>query len=290
VVLAETNPTQRPRRAVFFGVQNADDPATAMSTKDLVKPLAELTRRSAKQAGAENAWSVDTIIGEKATKANLANLLGPHGAPDLLFTASHGVGFPNNHELQLDTQGALLCQDWPGPVKWREPVPPKFYFAASDVPGNANLRGMIAFHFACYGLGTPSRDEFFHSPDPRAIAPHAFVASLPKRLLSRPGGRGALAVIGHIERAWSYSFAWPDAGAQITVFQELVALLMQGFPVGHAIESFNERYAELATDLTNQLTNIRFGLIVDDLELSETWTAHNDARNYAILGDPAVKL
>ena len=38
---------------------------------------------------------------------------------------------------------------------------------------------------------------------------------LPMRLLNQ----GALAVIGHIERAWGYSFFWPNAGEQVTVFE-----------------------------------------------------------------------
>jgi hypothetical protein len=282
VITAESTGATRPRRAVFFGVENAGDRATAMSIKHLVTPLSD------KVKAAQPSWRIETFVGPDATKSNLSRLLGPEGSPALLFTASHGMGFQNGDDRQLTTQGALLCGDWPGPDKWQGPVPKDFYFAASDVTNEAAIHGMIAIHFACYGLGTPHLDEFSQPPNEQPIAPYAFVAPLPQRMLGIPNG--ALAVVGHIERAWSYSFAWPGAGSQITAFQDLFYRLMNGNRVGYALESFNERSAELASMLSDERDQIAFNKTPDDAALSGLWIALNDARNYAILGDPAVKL
>jgi hypothetical protein len=284
LVAAESSPPAR-RTVAVFGPRNPDDVATAMSTGLLLEPLA------AELAQGNPSWAIETHVGPgQATKAALLGLLTGAEPPSLLLTAGHGMTFPNGHPGQLAHQGALLCQDWPGSGAWRAPIPQDFYLAGDDLPDASGPAGTIAFLFACYGAGTPRDDDFLQSGGaPVRIAPEAFVAGLPRRMLGHPSG-AALAVIGHVERAMSYSFAWPRAGGQLDVFQSAFSTLLAGGRVGKSMEFFNDRYAALTTELESVRETISFGGTVDPAEVAGLWTARNDARNYVILGDPAVRL
>jgi hypothetical protein len=281
VLAAEKGASDLARRAVFFGVCNPDDPATSLSADHLVIPLADQFRTSN--------WEIRTCTAEDATKAELARVLGGEATPAFLFTACHGIGFPATDNRQRSHQGALLCQDWPGPTNWKGPILSDHFFSATDVGEGASLNGLIAFHFACYGAGTPKWDEFRPHQEPkgrRELAPNSFISQLPQRLLGHPRG-GALAVIGHVDRAWTYSFRWDDGGRQLAAFESVVRRILGGVPVGFAMEYFNQRYAELSTDLSEELEDAEDG--ADDETLCKLWTARNDARNYVVLGDPAVR-
>ncbi len=122
------------------------------------------------------------------------------------------------------------------------------------------------------------------------IAPRNLVARLPQKLLSLEKG-GALAVIGHVDRAWSYSFVWAEAGQQIETFQDMLTHLLRGHPIGWAMEHFNNHHAALSVELSKLLTKIQKGnTTISDKELATAWTSSHDARNYIIIGDPAVRL
>jgi hypothetical protein len=283
VVAAETKGISRGKKAAFFGVANENDRATQMSAEHLISPLAEGMKKDYKD------WKLDVVTPGNATKANLANYLGGKNTPALLFTASHGMNFKLNDPRQLPHTGAILTQDWPGP-KARVPITDNFYFSADDLASDADVFGMIAFIFACYGGGVPKMDNFYRQAfgEQKAIAPHAFLAQLPMRLLSHPRG-GALAVFAHIERAWGSSIMWDGTVRDVETFDSTIDALLNGKPAGNATEYFNERYAEISTDLTTELDETT-PETQDDIKLAGMWTSNNDARNYALLGDPAVTL
>jgi hypothetical protein len=287
VVQAEAEGPVCNRRLALFGVSNPDDYATNLSADRLVRPLAKRLETPASWQRARD-WQVSSFVAEEATKERLGRLLGGEEAPALLFTASHGMGFPNGDPLQRAHQGSLLCQDWPGPKQWRGSVPPDLYFSGDDVNGDARLHGLVTFHFACHGVGTPATDEFAISngTSPRTLAPSPFVARLPQRLLAS----GALAVIGHVERTWAYSFLGKLSLSQLDAFEWALRMMMDGCPVGYAMEWFNQWYGELSTDLTLAVQKIGYGEKLSDEDLAGLWTANNDARNYAVTGDPAVRV
>lgn len=287
VVAGEEHPAPIVRRASFFGVHNEDDRATELSITHLVSPLADKLQKK------HSTWSVERILAAAATKSALSDCL--RSAPSLLFTASHGIGFPRGHPNQLASQGALLCQEWQGPLRHRGALAPELYFGADDVPLAADLSRTVVFHFACYGAGTPLHDDYAPAGTaPAQIADKPFIARLPQRLLGKPDG-GALAVIGHVERAWSYSFSWPGLGAQIQTFENSLHAMMAGARVGFAMEAFAMKHADLAIAINGELSDIQYnaevpGYKVDDYKMAGLWTAHNDARSYLLLGDPAVRI
>jgi hypothetical protein len=300
VKLAETGQVKLPRRAGFFGVANPDDKATELSSKYLVSPLHQKLQeiqpftRWVEEGDIRRKlqldWQFDSFLAEQATKAQLGRLLGGEQTPALLFTASHGMEFPQDDSRQIPHQGALLCQDWPGPNQWRGAIGQDFYFAGDDLGSDVNVLGLIAFCFACFGAGTPRLDQFARQAfkDQReVIAPHNFIGGLPKRLLSR----GALAVIGHVERAWGYSFLSPGVGTQTGTFESTLLQLFSGDPVGWTTESLNMRYADLATALATILEELDYDPnYINPYDLAQKWTEHNDSRSYVVIGDPAVRI
>jgi hypothetical protein len=275
------------RRAVMFATEHDFDAATQLFMRQVARPLAT------GEAGSSSVWDrqrfeLETFFGDNATKSTLANILlgKEHGTPALLFSGSHGMEFTSDDPRQSDLQGAVVCQDWGGFGNIKE----EHWFAGSDVPIDAKVFGLIHFFFACHGGGCPELDNYDRlNQQPRRIAQKPFFSRLPQKMLSHPQG-GALAGLAHIERAWAYSFQGQRGGPQIQGFRDVIGRLLRGERIGQATDMFNIRWAALSTELANLHADLLHGADVPLKTLGKLWVARDDARNFMIFGDPAVRL
>jgi len=279
VVAAEKGQVTVDRRAAFLGVANPGDDATRTTRRHLIEPLAQFVARE------KPGWRVDPLVDEGARKRAVLEMLRQPRPPALLFTASHGMCYPAKHALQLPYQGSLVMQDWPGDDA---PSLADHCFTADDVAG-LQTSGMIAFEVACFGAATPDVNEFLDYAEgipgwQPILAETPFLSALPKRLLANR----ALAVVGHIDTAFCTTFS---EGATTATFESALKRLLEGARIGYAMDYFRLRHAELSVGLTAMIDNAnRTGSKTSEAELALNWLQNNDARNYVVLGDPAVRM
>ncbi len=278
------------RKAVVWGTHHPGDVFTDLSTAYLTTPLC-IGESDEPALGSKHAFSLRCLTGWEATKVNLLNVLRckeDKNPPAILFTASHGMGWPKEDlQSQQANQGALLCQDWAGIGR----IGSSHYLTAEEISDDANVQGMVAMIVACYGAGVPAFDAFLkdRKQSPVAIANEPFISALPQRLLSHPHG-GALAVIGHVERIWSLSFVPPGLPPQLIPFRNFFGRVMSGEPIGHAMSDFNKRYAVFAAELSKELDETQPAPKPSDEELVWKWIERTDAQNFVVLGDPAARI
>jgi hypothetical protein len=287
------------RQVALFATRNENDKATNLLMNKVVLPLVNGTSIT-KPIGQTNRQNFNfqvfsKFLGDYATKPALNSIFQgdiPNGPPAILFTGSHGksVSDPANAQLP-DLMGAPICQEW---VRGAGPSKPDQYFAGADLPSDAKVHGMIHFMFACYGAGWPKVDTYSRTQrKPTPVSPEPMMARLPSKLLAHPGG-GALAVLGHIDRAWSWSFQSDDGTAQTGDFRMILNALMSGDRIGQATDRFNGNWGALSVgiaDLLQQIKTKSRKLSPEKLkQLKNQWIARDDARNYVVFGDPAVRL
>ena len=299
VVAAEKKKLARKREAAFYGTANAvDDSPTRQSRSELIEPLAEFVSKGTERHDKNGevvekiAWTAKCPPASEVTKAGLVELV--RNPPALVMVASHGMDLSKAtgdaaERNRKRFNGSLLSQDHVF-VKGDKAPPPKFesFLTFEDVPKEAKLHGSIFLIFACFGGGTPEIEDFIDGGGSgRRLAEESFLAALPKRLLTG----GALAVIAHVERVWTTSFKTKHGLTQLQTFEHTFNELMLGSPVGFAMESFNTKWAELSTTLVTEIRNERNrgNLNADNGPLRNLWEAMYDARNFCVIGDPAVR-
>ena len=271
IVAQEREPRRRWRRLTLFGTDNGDE-ITGLTSQYLVPPLA----KKLKQIKSDD-WAVDIVAPEDAGKIKLTELLAQPSAPALLMTAGHGAV---SSKKALELQGALICSEWQGGK-----LAANAYFSGADVHADHDYRGLIAFFFACFSAGTPQFDSFV-SPGKKPWQWHAypFIGDLPQAMLGHKNG--PLALIAHVDQAFQFSFLWNDNILGIDHFAGTFYRLMAGKRIGYAMEPFRRRYAAALASIKRAK---RLRKTSKD-DLIKRWIGYQDARYYAVLGDPAVRL
>lgn len=278
VVDAEAHRYRRRRGAAFFAPQNGDDSASRRTRHDLVEPLASYVEEKTR-------WPVERYTGTEADRDRLIKLFSDDVAPALLFNGCHGLTLEIDDPRQFERQGALVTSDWngQGSVKDHQCV------AASDLDKQRGPAGLVVFNFACFGGGTPTHDNFDQTVGSiKPIAEVPFVSALSQHLLRKRDG--ALAVVSHVDRAWTTSFDWYRDTGQRAVFECVLEELLKGRTVGDSMERFGQLTGDLAVRLARKWELRHRGQPFDLAHFGRLWVAHNDARNFVVFGDPAVRL
>lgn len=278
---------RRDRSIAYVATRHEMDQSTNYSSDELVLPLLNGFDGRVPLATRLKFAPHGLVEGRATRDAILGLLSGEGGRPGVLFSATHGIDLPFGHPDLIAQQGALVCQDWSG----YGPAERRHWLAGADLPAGLDLTGLIGVCFACFSTGCPSHDQFRLSREepPKAIAPYPFLAQLPQQLLER----GALAVLGHVDRAWSYSFREGGLPAQTQAFEDLLGRIMAGKRLGEATDQFNTRQGQVAVRLTMLLDNYSFAPADAPFGLQEIgprWAEFQDARAYSLLGDPAARL
>jgi hypothetical protein len=299
-------------RAAFYTVRDGTR-ATEAGFAKLIMPCVERCTRTARdKAWAFPAEAID-VRGAAASAAPAPDdLLALAAArhPQVLLSMSHGMGPPRRRSWTpaeaRDLQGAMSFGA-EGAITGRELAAQPF------------LPGGIWIYFACFGAGTPSTSAYHHWLDllaregmtelgPLGAALHGldhasgFVSGVAKAALANPDG--PLAILGHIDLAWSYSYEElrVDGDRRITGsnrslnFFHVMSKLVAGERAGAAGLALQLQLGSVAAELTahydrcKRAGSIEGAAPADVLALGNLWMLHQDLLGYAWLGDPAVRL
>lgn len=278
----EVAPVRR-KEVGFFAPVHSGDNSTQASERHFIRPLVEGDPDQEVKILQQLEATAVVASGPEATRERLLQMLaGGSSQPAIVWTAGHGMAFDATDPEQFQLQGALLTGDWPGFDK----IERAHYVAGSDLGPDADVRGLVAFLFACFGAGTPHIDSYPSRTGARPeIAPRPFVAALPQAMLAR----GALGVVGHVDLAYGYSFKPRGVkGAQIGPYNNFLGHLLSSHCLGTATCDLSGRAAVLGAQVADAL--MPGNTPPEATEMASIWCERNDARGYILLGDPAIKL
>jgi hypothetical protein len=288
-------------RATYFTVRDGTA-ATELGHRMLMQPCiadAEAQRAAGRFPVSELA-AIEEHDPVRAADRWLAAAAGV--GPGVLFSCSHGVGAPRDGwkkpELRRELQGAPCLgggQHLEAEVLARSPF----------VPNGVWLM------FACFGAGTPRISAYHHwLRRLQAHGEHAddlapvkaslpgdgeppFLAKAAQAALANPAG--PLAIISHLDLAWSYGFCDLEKmsqGERHRRFYEVVAQLVKGTRVGLAMDSLRSERSKVRAEIMAAVDAEARGEAMEDHQarLGHRWMMLQDLDGYVALGDPAARL
>lgn len=301
VVARETAEPEARGRALFYTVQDGTSAVQAGYAR-LVEPCMKMTNEWSARGKLDLSSVTEIPYSDWSPDEMLAVAGGRE--PAVMLSLSHGLGAPRkgwrSPEQQRALQGALsMGQESP--------------LTADAVRETAFLPGGVWFCVACFAAGTPEASAFYpwlsllaEAGGDRQAAKEVlrslprpgerpFVAALPQALLANP--KGPLAVIGHMDLAWTFGFTDPQSkkSRASRMFSTLRSLL-DGSRVGVGLDALMNTYRETNDDLTARYQLQRDALArgqpdpVVPRALGQLWMQRNDLRGYVLLGDPAARL
>jgi hypothetical protein len=279
MVSSEQNTRPVPKRLAIFGPSHGEDIATKLTSERFLPSFIATLRQRFD-------WGIESILASSATKERLLELIKrPDSA--LHFWCAHGLSFRMGDARQSTHQGSILCSDWPG----SGPALLEHALGPDEIGTNCNLQGSIMVLFVESSAGWPKFSDFSPRGEKVQVAPDAMLSPLSMRLLSLP--LGPLAIIGHVDTFYAYSFMddWPGRSDRATESEyysvlALFADLMRAYPIGTVARQMRSRYEALRLSFDA----LEAALGKEDPQIEKQRIKMIDARNWIILGDPAARL
>lgn len=309
----QRTPSQHDRpRALFYTVHDGSS-ATVAGHSKLIVPCHDRCRREARDDPREFPASAVESHGSRSPNRDELRQLAAVRHPSVLLSMSHGVGPPKRRRWSSDEarerQGAMSF-GVEGALE------------ARDLASAPFLPGGLWIYFACFGAGTPQTSAYRHWLEMLAgqgmaeLGPvnetlrgldegGGFVSGLGKAALANPDG--PLAVLSHIDLAWSYSYEELRVGGDHDTkrvsgtnrslnFFQLISKLVAGSRAGAASLVLKLRLGIVGAELNahydrcKQAGGVEGANPEELLRLGNLWMLHQDLLGFTLLGDPAVRL
>lgn len=306
-------PSQQDRaRALFYTVHDGTSATTAGYSK-LIVPCHDRCVRAARDR--PRTFPASAVESHGAPSPDPDELLRLAAArhPSVLLSMSHGMGPPRRRRWSpaeaRELQGAMSFGA-EGALEVR------------DLASAPFLPGGLWIYFACFGAGTPRTSAYHHWLQMLAdqgmteLGPvnetlrgldegGGFVSGLGKAALANPSG--PLAVLGHIDLAWSYSYEELRVGGdhdsrrvsgsnRSLNFFQLISKLVAGSRAGAASLALKLRLGAVSAELNAHYDRCKQAGAVEGaspeerLALGNLWMLHQDLLGFTLLGDPAIRL